>query len=75
MQWGIRGQVNWRAPRAVALLFSPALAVIVLGLMYWLAGSRSEALGLLPFFVAVVFLVTHGAYLYFALRDVGARTG
>lgn len=32
MQWGWHGQVNWTAPRKVALAFMPALAVLVLGL-------------------------------------------
>jgi hypothetical protein len=73
MQWGIRGDVNWRAPRAVALLFSPVLAILVLSLMLWLAGPQSEQLGWLPTFVAAVFLITHGVYLYFALRDVNVR--
>ncbi|MEN7536170.1 hypothetical protein [Aurantiacibacter flavus] len=30
MQWGFRGQVNWTAPRAVALSFIPVLAGAVL---------------------------------------------
>ncbi|MEZ5959763.1 MAG: hypothetical protein R3C30_04965 [Hyphomonadaceae bacterium] len=72
MQWGIRGDVNWRAPRAVALLFSPVLAVITLGLLYWLAGPSLAELGWLTLFIAAIFAVTHGAYVFFALRDVNA---
>lgn len=75
MQWGIRGDVNWRAPRAVALLFSPVLAVITLGLTFWLAGSQDERLGLLPTFIAAAFLIVHGLHVYFALRDVHMSRG
>ncbi|WP_137679985.1 hypothetical protein [Aurantiacibacter suaedae] len=30
MQWGLHGQVNWTAPRALALSFIPVLAGVVL---------------------------------------------
>ncbi|MEZ5955594.1 MAG: hypothetical protein R3C27_00050 [Hyphomonadaceae bacterium] len=73
MQWGIRGDVNWRAPRAVALLFSPALAILTLGFLYWLAGPDLAELGWLPVFIAAIFAATHGAYVFFALRDVNAH--
>jgi len=72
MQWGIRGDVTWRAPRAVALLFSPMLAIATLGLLYWLAGSHVAELGWLAVFIAAIFVITHGIYVFFALRDVNA---
>ena len=31
MQWGLTGQVNWSAPRRVALAFVPVLAIVLLG--------------------------------------------
>ena len=31
MQWGFTGQVNWSAPRRLALAFMPMLAVALLG--------------------------------------------
>lgn len=30
MQWGVRGQVNWTAPRRIALAFTPTLAAVML---------------------------------------------
>ncbi|MGD9968518.1 MAG: hypothetical protein AB7T59_18520 [Hyphomonadaceae bacterium] len=75
MQWGIRGDVNWRAPRAIALLFSPILAAAVIGLIFWLAGPQGERLGWLPSAISAVFLITHGVYLYFALRETNGRSG
>ncbi|WP_239807231.1 hypothetical protein [Croceicoccus hydrothermalis] len=30
MQWSFGGEVNWTAPRAIALAFTPALATLVL---------------------------------------------
>lgn len=73
MQWGIRGDVNWRAPRAIALLFAPVLAIITLGFLFALAGARIGELGWLPMFIAAVFVITHGIYVFFALRDVNAH--
>ncbi|MBN9318831.1 MAG: hypothetical protein BGN86_13275 [Caulobacterales bacterium 68-7] len=31
MQWGISGQVNWTAPRRVALAFTPVLGGVIIG--------------------------------------------
>ena len=31
MQWGFTGQVNWSAPRRLALAFMPMLAIALLG--------------------------------------------
>ena len=70
MQWGIRGDVTWRAPRAVALLFAPVLALFILGFIASLAGPRAEQLSGLTSGIALVFLTAHGLYVYFALRDV-----
>ncbi|MGD9982337.1 MAG: hypothetical protein AB7H66_09705 [Hyphomonadaceae bacterium] len=74
MQWGIRGDVNWRAPRAVALLFNPTLAILVIAMTFWFAGPQDAQLGWLPSVIAAVFLITHGVYVYFALRDVNASS-
>jgi len=72
MQWGIRGAVNWRAPRVIALLFAPVLAIITLGILFALAGARVCELAWLPTFIAAVFVIAHGIYVFFALRDVNA---
>ena len=75
MQWGIRGQVTWRAPRAVALLFAPVLAVLILGFITGVAGPRAQQLNALTIGIAVVFVVAHALYVYFALRDVQEGRG
>jgi hypothetical protein len=31
MQWGLTGEVNWYAPRRLALAFMPAFAIVILG--------------------------------------------
>ena len=74
MQWGIRGDVTWRAPRAVALLFAPVLALLILGFIAGVAGSRADELSGLTIGIALVFVTAHGLYVFFALRDVqGSR--
>lgn len=74
MQWGIRGDVTWRAPRAVALLFAPVLALLILGFITGAAGPRAGELSGLTIGIALVFVVAHGLYVFFALRDVqGSR--
>ncbi|MGH6950341.1 MAG: hypothetical protein ACREH4_05690 [Vitreimonas sp.] len=76
MQWGIRGDVKWRAPRAVALLFAPVLAALILGFITGVAGARAGELSGLTFGIALVFVVSHALYVYCAVRDVqGSRGG
>jgi hypothetical protein len=75
MQWGIRGQVTWRAPRAVALLFAPVLAVLVLGFITGIAGPRAAELSGLTIGIALVFVIAHSLYVFFALRDVQESRG
>lgn len=74
MQWGLTGRVGWRAPRAVAVLFSPVLAIAVLALT---SGVASELAADETFphrmLIAVVFLIAHLGHLFFALRDVEER--
>ncbi|MBN8605697.1 MAG: hypothetical protein J0L81_02160 [Caulobacterales bacterium] len=74
MQWGLTGRVGWRAPRALAVLFSPLLAIAILAL----AGGVAPELAVGEAFphrmlIAVVFLIVHAGHLFFALRDVEER--
>lgn len=69
MQWGLRGQVNWTAPRRLALGFTPAplgftpaLAAAVVGLAWW--GDPAAPLGA----IAGGFLVAHLLHLGLLLR-------
>ncbi|MBK0024390.1 hypothetical protein IAE29_22810 [Ochrobactrum sp. S46] len=41
MQWGAAGQVNWSAPRLVALSFFPALSLFIS--LYFYLGSINHA--------------------------------
>src|SRR5687767_16007670 len=75
MQWGIRGQVTWRAPRAVALLFAPVLAVLILGFITALAGPRVAEMTGLTISIALVFVVAHALHVFLALRDVQDQRG
>jgi uncharacterized membrane protein len=74
MQWGIAGRVGWRAPRAVAVLFSPLLAIAVLAFTSGVAPDLA-AREAFPhrMLIAVVFLIAHLGHLFFALRDVEER--
>lgn len=62
MQWGLRGQVNWTAPRRLALGFTPALAAAVVGLAWW--GDAAAPLGA----IAGGFLAAHLLHLGLLLR-------
>ncbi len=74
MQWGIHGQVHWRAPKAVALFFAPALSVLIVGLLTSLAGPHPAELGF-PVLVSVVLLIAHAIYVVFAVRDAEEQRG
>ena len=45
MQWGFTGQVNWSAPRRVALSFMPILAVALLGFFTIMSINASPKAG------------------------------
>lgn len=42
MQWGVSGQVNWTAPRALALAFVPVLYLLLSGVLILAARSDPE---------------------------------
>jgi hypothetical protein len=70
MQWSLDGSVNWTAPRAVALAFTPLLATVVLvvtiALPAFLQPRRGEGLLMLPALVliALVFIGAHALHLW-----------
>ena len=66
MQWSLTGNVNWTAPRRIALAFAPALAAICLGaiaILAWVGGApRPGQEGLGPLVVLMVGLVFAGVH-------------
>ncbi len=55
MQWGLGGQINWTAPRRVALAFTPTLAAVMLFgplILSDAAITRSIAIGSAAFIFA-----------------------
>lgn len=66
MQWDLRGQPTWKAPKLVAVLFSPALALLVLSLAGLAsAGNPQKAEAVLPL-IAGAFLIFHVLHLVLA---------
>jgi hypothetical protein len=57
MQWGFDGQVNWSAPRRIALAFIPALAAIMFAVLIGLDQNVEPSAGqeamVLPGFVVM----------------------
>lgn len=72
MQWSWRGAVNWRAPRALALAFTPALAAIVLGSML-AAGPMRPGEAWIMGVMAAVFIAAHLLHLCLVLRQEKAH--
>lgn len=70
MQWDFRWRVTWRAPRLLAVAFSPVLAVLVLGFMQVLAGARIEAASLIASVIGATFFLVHIVHLYAAIREL-----
>lgn len=70
MQWGITGDVNWRAPRIAALAFTYVIGAFVLGVTALAANGRNQ-----PFLLIVTSLVSALVFvLYYAavVRDQSA---
>lgn len=74
MQWDLRGRVNWKAYRRMALSLTPVLAAVLLGWTVW-CGQVLElwenAAVLLA--LAIVFIAVHALHLWLVLRWVGRR--
>ncbi len=45
MQWGLSGQVNWSAPRRIALAFIPVLGILVFASLLLADNSRDMRAG------------------------------
>lgn len=81
MQWGIRGQVTWRAPPAVALFFAPLLSVLIIGFMTMASAGADPAaasafdLASSPTAAAFVLFLVHALYIFLVLRDVEESRG
>jgi hypothetical protein len=66
MQWDLRGQPTWSAPKIIGVLFSPMLALCVLSFAaYSSASDPQKVTSVLPL-IAGVFLVAHVLHLALA---------
>ena len=66
MQWDSRGQPTWKAPKLVAVLFSPVIALLVLTTVSLASASNPEAAGSIVPLISAVFLVVHVLHLALA---------
>jgi hypothetical protein len=78
MQWSFGGQVNWTAPRRIALAFTPTIAAVALGgatIAILLSGDpRPGQEGVGPpvlLLVGLTFLTVHALHLWLIDRSVG----
>ena len=62
MQWGLRGQVNWHAPRRWAFYLAPAMSGVVLILV-----SRTTVTEVA--LVAITMIAVHALHLWMAFRS------
>ncbi|MFC3713711.1 hypothetical protein ACFOMD_14120 [Sphingoaurantiacus capsulatus] len=74
MQWGLNGDVNWSAPRRIALAFTPLLAIICLSaaLVSDIVSPSDEATFAIAV-MAVMFVAVHALHLWLINR--WQRTG
>ncbi|MFT4954889.1 MAG: hypothetical protein ACI8U3_001263 [Brevundimonas sp.] len=74
MQWNLQGGVNWSAPKAVGVWFTPAIALLVLGTFAY-ASSQSEAIATrmwpVAYTIGFVLILVHSAHLWFASKHLG----
>ena len=77
MQWSLAGEVNWTAPRRLALSFTPALASVILiaiALTILLSGHPrpgQEGLGVpIVLLVGLVFVGVHAMHLRLISRSI-----
>lgn len=70
MQWGVNLKPTWRAPRLVAGLFAPCVALLVLGLLASSAKSGDSLASVVLVTVGLFFIAVHAIHLHFAVRDV-----
>ena len=76
MQWWLDGSVNWKAPRSLALAFTPVLASVCLlgtAALTTFSQPRAGQEGLVVpvnIFVAVVFIGAHAFHLWLIERTL-----
>ena len=76
MQWGLRGQTNWSAPRKVGLLFFPMLGAVFMAFYIVLmktSGPRAGQEGLVVpvmVFCALVLVAIQFAHFLLARRNL-----
>ncbi len=74
MQWGLNGEPVWSAPLWLALLFTPLLSVLVMGLTVWLTYTAVSALVIIVITLqAVTFLAAHLVHLEISRRQLQRR--
>jgi hypothetical protein len=69
MQWGLDGKPTWTAPKLIGVLFSPALALLVLTLVSANDSQKMKSL------TAIGFLVVHLLHLALAQWHFSANKG
>ena len=75
MQTGLNGEVNWRAPKIIAVSFFPALTALIFALFFVILPPSSKDVSpfILPTLIgtnAVILLSIHASFLYFEVHDV-----
>ena len=75
MQWSLSGEVNWSAPRPLALAFVPVLAAFLMAIDLWLHRRNARLARRNTALPAVGFLMGYGFYLGLLLRFVPTGDG
>ncbi|TXM67598.1 hypothetical protein FV222_20140 [Methylobacterium sp. WL103] len=75
MQWSLSGEVNWSAPRPLALAFVPVLAAILMAIDLWVHRRNARLARRNTAIHAVGFLIAYGFYLGLLFRFVPTIDG
>lgn len=59
MQWDLRGQPTWRAPKLIALMFSPILSLMLMSGVALTSASDPQKVESILLLIAGLFLVVH----------------
>lgn len=70
MQWSLKGQVNWRAPRLVALFSTPLVVTLALALIILLPSERGEGEQAL-IFIALLGPIIQLRHIWLIRRSLG----
>jgi hypothetical protein len=66
MQWDLAGKPTWKAPKLIAVLFSPILSLFVLSAFSFASASNPQKVEAILPLVAGAFLVVHVLHLALA---------